>query len=263
MAEATYHHAAHPAPAHAHGSGPQEDWNDEDYVARWLERQQEHTAERQRQFAIVRAVIPKLPEQEFRYLNLGAGPGNLDEVLLEHFPGANAIIADSSLAMLGVARQRLARFGNRVEYVNANLSTPDWTGALAGPYDYVVSTLAIHHLGDPRRIRELYGEVYRLLGHGGTFLNLDLMRPARPSLAPLSAWAAKDPEAGLFEQGGGAALPGSLLEHLGWLGEAGFNCVDVYWKDLSTALICGIRDHLHMPAGAETPAAGAHAPHAH
>lgn len=260
MAEAT-HQAAHSAPLSRHSDDPQEDWNSEEYVEHWLAQQQERAAEQRRQFAIIRAVIPKLPEQEFRYLNLGAGPGNLDEVLLEAFPGANATLVDFSLVMLGTARQRLARWGNRVEYVQANLASADWAGAVSGPFDFVISTLAIHHLQDPRRIRDLYAEIYRLMGHGGTFLNLDLVRPARPSLAPLAPWAAKDLEAGLTltGHGGGAGLPGTLLEQLGWLSEAGFNCVDVLWKDLSTALVCGIRDHLHMPAGADAPGAdGAH-----
>ena len=102
---------------------------------------------------------------------------------------------------------------------------------------------------EKRRIRELYAEVHRLLGHGGTFLNFDIVRPARPSLAPLAAWAAQDAEAGIAADHIRMAAPGSLLEQLGWLSEAGFNCVDVLWKDLSKALVCGIRDHLHMPEG--------------
>ena len=60
---------------------------------------------------------------------------------------------------------------------------------------------------------------------------------------------AKDAEAGLTGRGTGEGLPGNLLEHLGWLGEAGFGNVDVLWKDLSVALLCGVRDHLHMPDG--------------
>jgi hypothetical protein len=44
-------------------------------------------------------------------------------------------------------------------------------------------------------------------------------------------------------------MPGSLLEHLGWLSEAGFNAVEVLWKEMPTALVCGIRDHLHLPDG--------------
>lgn len=229
--------------------GPHEDWNSEEYVAYWLQREQERAAERRRQFTIVRAVVPKMREAEFRYLNLGAGPGNLDEVLLEQFPGATATLVDFSLLMLSTARQRLARFGDRVEYVQANLVGPDWVGATGGTFDFVFSTLTIHGLREPRRIRDLYTETYSLLGHGGMFLNFDYVRAARPTFARFAPWAAKDPEAGFSGRTGGEGLPGTLLEQLGWLAEAGFANIDVLWKDMNLALICGVRDHLHLPDG--------------
>ncbi len=269
------HHHGKPASGHAHGHdappasghgpshGSLQDWNDEDFVANWLERQQTRSAERRRQFVVMRAVLPKTAEQEFRYINLGAGPGNLDEVLLEQFPNAQATLVDASLAMLSVARQRLERFGNRVEYVQANLERPDWTGAIGGSFDVAVSSHAVHHLGDARRIRAIYTEIYRMLGHGGMFLNLDMVRPARPSLAPLAPWAAKDPEAGLAGREGDPGLPGTMLEHLGWLSEAGFGNVDVVWKNMNTALFCAIRDHLHLPAGGDGHAKAEAHGHAH
>lgn len=237
-------HAGHGASAQ-HG-----DWQDEDFVKGWLERQQERAGERQRQFVALRAFIPKTPDQEFRYLNLGAGPGNLDVILLEQFAGANAVVVDGSLAMLAAARKALAKFGDRVEYIQADLSRSDWTGAVAGPFDFVISARTIHHLGEPKRIRELYTEVRALTGHGGTFLNLDYVRPAKAELARLGDWITKDSEAGF---GGpphsSADMPGTMIEHLGWLSEAGFGCVEVYWKEMDLALIAGINGHLHMPWG--------------
>ncbi|MBW7929194.1 MAG: class I SAM-dependent methyltransferase, partial [Fimbriimonadaceae bacterium] len=138
-----------------------------------MEREKERADSRRRQFATVRAVIPKRPADEFRYLNLGAGPGGLDELLLERFLGANATLVDGSLVMLDAASERLARFGGRVEYVQADLSRPEWTGAVGEGFDFAVSTIAIHNLRDGSRIRALYSEIHRLMGHGGMFLNLD------------------------------------------------------------------------------------------
>lgn len=241
---------------HGHGSADQSqadhhgDWHDEEYVERWLQRQKEREPERRRQFVALRAFIPKYQDQEFRYLNLGAGPGNLDSILLEHFRGANAVVLDGSLAMLAAARKALAKFGDRVEYVQADLSTSSWLGAVAGPFDFVISTRTIHHLRDPKRIRELYREVRSLTGHGGTFLNLDYVRPSKAELTRLGDWVARGGEAGFGAPPHDAAdMPGTLLEHLGWLGEAGFNSVEVYWKEMDLALLSGINGHLHMPWG--------------
>ena len=233
-------------PGHTHD----DQWHDEEYVKQWIERQEGRKAERRRQFVALRAFIPKNPDQEFRYLNLGAGPGNLDVVLLEHFNGANAVVLDGSLAMLAEARKQLAKYGDRVEYVQANLTDENWVGAVGGPFDFVLSARTIHHLGGPSRIRALYREIRGLTGHGGTFLNLDYVRPAKAELARLGDWITKDPEAGFSGPPHDAdKMPGTVQEHLGWLGEAGFNTVEVYWKEMDLALMSGINGHLHMPWG--------------
>jgi tRNA (cmo5U34)-methyltransferase len=269
--EATHHHehaehAAHEEHAehgahHEHDAHrPHEDWANEEYVAFWLEREGARADQRQRQFAMVRSLIPKEHDQEFRYVNLGAGPGNLDEVLLAQFHGAQATLVDGSLQMLAEARKRLERFENRVEFVQANLASPEWTGAVKGPFDVAVSTIALHNLRDPNRLRQLYTETYGLLGHGGIFLNYDYVRIARPELLPLARWATKDPDSGFSGSHGGSNLPGTVEEQLGWLREAGFACAECFWKEFQSALMAGIRDHLHLPDGedAHGAAAGAH-----
>lgn len=232
------------------GHGHNDDWHDEEFVKGWMERQQGNQTTRRRQFVALRAFITKNADQEFRYLNIGAGPGNLDVVLLEHFTGANAVVLDGSLAMLAEARKALAQYGDHVEYVQADLSTPDWLGAVAGPFDFVLSARTIHHLPDPRRIRELYREIRGLTGHGGTFMNLDYVRPSRAELSRLGEWSTRDAEAGLAGSTSNVnGMPGTLQEHLGWLGEAGFGTVEVYWKEMDLALMSGINGHLHMPWG--------------
>src|SRR5579871_495713 len=247
--------------AAAPGHRPREDWFSDEYVNYWIEQQDARADERRRQFVMIRALVPKTPEQEFRYIDLGAGPGLLDEMLLEQFPHAQATLVDGSMAMLGEAQRRLARFEDRAEFVQADLAKADWAGALTGPFDLAVSTIALHNLRDPRLIRELYAETYKLIGHGGLFLNLDYVRMARPSLSAFGAWAGRDPEAGFSGARGGAGQPGTVEEHLGWLREAGFACAECFWKEFRVALMGGIRDHLHLPG--EEEAAGAGAEHAH
>ncbi|MGE0059192.1 MAG: class I SAM-dependent methyltransferase [Dehalococcoidia bacterium] len=253
-------HEAHdehdPGEHHDHEHG-EADWNDDDFVAQWQERQKDRSVERRRQYVTIRALMPKLPEQEFRYINLGAGPGDLDEVLLEHFNGASVTLVDTSLAMLDAARKRLSRFGDRVEYVQANLSRPAWLGAVSGPFDFAISTHSVHHIGDGERIKTFYGELYGLLGHGGMVLNFDFVAPAQPMLADLVPWAARDEEAALNTHRP-HEVSATLNDHLGWLSEAGFGTVDVLCKDLNAALICAIRDHLHMPEGYDHAHAHAH-----
>src|SRR4051812_44121119 len=85
----------------------EDDWTNDEFVENWIVGQANRQDERRRQFFLIRALIPKLPDEEFRYLNIGAGPGHLDEVLLERFNGAQATLLDCSMVMLDEARQRL------------------------------------------------------------------------------------------------------------------------------------------------------------
>jgi tRNA (cmo5U34)-methyltransferase len=234
----------------AQGGRPREDWFDDEFVVYWINQQESRFDERNRQFVRLRAVLPRDADEEFRYIDLGAGAGHLDVVLLEHFGRARATILDGSPAMLAGARNRLARFGDRVEFVQGNLATPEWIAGVQGPFDAAVSTIALHNLWEPRRLRQLYAEVHELLGEGGLFLNLDYVRATRPALAPLAAWAAKDPDAGFDTARGGAGFPGTVEEQLGWLREAGFAGADCPWKEFSVALMLGVRGGFHIPQSA-------------
>lgn len=250
--------------AHQEHQRPREDWFDDDYIAYWIEREKSREPERHRQFILVRAVLPKRKEDAFRYVNLGAGPGNLDQILLEHYPAAEAVLVDGSMAMLAEARKRLARFEGRVEFVQANLATEDWTGGVEGPFDVAVSTIALHNLRDPRLLRRLYGEIFGILGHGGVFLNLDYVRLARPGLQVLAAKAATDPDAGIVAGGhGGGNSPGTVDEQLGWLREGGFAAAECVWREFSAALMCGVRDHIHLDEAEEAHGGHAHEEHDH
>jgi tRNA (cmo5U34)-methyltransferase len=226
---------------------PREDWFDETFVAYWIDQQDTRTDERQRQFVRLRSVVPKTAEEEFRYMNLGAGPGHLDEVLLEQFRGAHATLVDGAPGMLNEARRRLKRFESRVEFVQADLATPEWTSALAGPFDVAVSSIALHNLRDPRRIRQVYAETCDLLAEGGLFLNLDYVRATRPAFAPFAPWAAQDPDAEFNHARGHGGAPGTVEEQLGWLREAGFAGADCFWKEFQVALMAGMRERVRVP----------------
>src|SRR5712692_2764305 len=138
---------------------PRENWADESYVAYWLAREATQPRDRVRDFRIVRALIPRREDAPVRYMNIGCGDGPLDEVLLATFGQAHATLVDGSETMLNSARQRLKAFGDRVDYVHVDLSTPEWVSNLNSPFDVAVSTIAIHNLRTYNRVRDLYAEL--------------------------------------------------------------------------------------------------------
>jgi trans-aconitate 2-methyltransferase len=74
----------------------------------------------------------------------GCGAGRLTELLVERLHRGRVVAVDASEAMLRQARAHLARFGDRVTYVQANLATHVQTP----PVDAVFTTATLHWVLD-------------------------------------------------------------------------------------------------------------------
>ncbi|MGH2635294.1 MAG: class I SAM-dependent methyltransferase [Actinomycetota bacterium] len=78
-------------------------------------------------------------------LDAGCGSGRVTELLLERLPRGRVVALDASASMIERARSRLARFGDRVEFVLADLQRPL---PLERPVDAVLSTATFHWVRD-------------------------------------------------------------------------------------------------------------------
>jgi SAM-dependent methyltransferase len=108
------------------------------------------------------AVISLLPDvRGLKVLDAGCGPGIYSEWLLEH--GAEVVAVDVTPRMVELARERTARFGERVQVLRADLTAPlDFAGADA--FDLVVSPLVMDYVGDWEPV---LAEFKRVLRAGG------------------------------------------------------------------------------------------------
>ena len=201
----------------------------------------------------VLAALPFAADQAFRLVDVGGGSGRLAERVLEQFPRATAMVMDQSEPFLGVAQQRLARFGVRASFVKQRLQD-DWPAA-AGPVDAVVSSSAIHHL-EPTEKQQLFAKIFAALPSGGVFINGDEHRPASDAdyLALLERWGRhmeSSHASGAIPESFGAVIDAwkkrniaefgaprksgdDCLEtsetQVAYLRAAGFNPVDVPWS---------------------------------
>ena len=92
------------------------------------------------------AVLDRLPlAGDERVLDAGCGTGRVTERLLARLPEGHVVALDQSPAMLVEARRRLAPFGDRVEYVKADLLEPL---PIEGQVDAVLSTATFHWVPD-------------------------------------------------------------------------------------------------------------------
>lgn len=93
------------------------------------------------------AVLDRLPlEGDETVLDAGCGSGRVTEQLAERLPRGQVIALDGSPSMVEAARQRLDRFGDRVEYIVADLGRP--LPIARGSVDAVLSTATFHWVAD-------------------------------------------------------------------------------------------------------------------
>ena len=126
----------------------------------------------------VRALELAAPGPLEAVLDLGTGTGALAALVAEAHPAAGLTLLDGAREMV---TQASARLGGRV----AEARVQDFAEPLPpGPFDAVVSALAIHHLADADKA-DLYARVHEVLRPGGAFVNAEQVLGATPALDEL------------------------------------------------------------------------------
>jgi tRNA (cmo5U34)-methyltransferase len=198
-------------------------------------------------------------------LDIGADYGALTKLVLDAYPHATVVVHDYSEPMLMEARIRLAGASDCVSYARGDLQQEAWVEDLGGPFDAVISAIAIHNVRYPRRIRAIYREIFDLLVRGGCFYNVDyvtlpgeLVTRARqhallmeqryrvrqetgrwPALVDVAPQVASY---GVPQVSEAVDEPASLANQLLWLTEAGFRQSECFWHDGYRALMGAFRD---------------------
>jgi tRNA (cmo5U34)-methyltransferase len=147
-------------------------------------------------------------------LELGIGTGETARRVLPLHPGANVVGIDASDAMLRRARERLPEADLRVSRLEDALPS--------GPFDLVVTALAVHHL-DGAEKAALFRRVATALRRGGRFVLGDVVVPDGPAdvVTPID---------GVYDR------PSRVDEQLRWLTETGFTA-RVSWRHRDLAVL--------------------------
>lgn len=144
-------------------------------------------------------------------LDLGTGTGETLARVLERHPSAQVIGLDESEGMLTVA-------GTRLEVYDVTLRRADLLDELpSGPFDVVISALAVHHL-DGAGKATLFERVAAVLRPGGRFVLGDVILP-------------EDPPAAAIPLSDGWDKPSTVADQVRWLEEAGLIATVVWTED--------------------------------
>ena len=131
------------------------DWSSQEYVNRWAERQDEREVDREEIFRLVARTLSEDPRAALTILDLGAGYGALAQFLLEHFPNAKAVCQDGSAEMAKLGRKRMDHLKGRFEYILCDFSKPGWSRKIKGPFDAIVSAIAVHNVRSPETFQSI------------------------------------------------------------------------------------------------------------
>jgi tRNA (cmo5U34)-methyltransferase len=181
-------------------------WDPETYLQNMLEEVPSYPDLQEQTAAAVRDV----PAQAI--LELGIGTGETAKRLLATHPSARYTAIDSSEEMLERARSVVPKADLRLARLEDEL--PD------GPFDLVVSALAVHHLDGPAK-QDLFRRITGVLAPGGMFVLADVVVPEDEAdvVTPID-WHYD--------------LPDRVDDQLAWLRDAGLVAETVWsYKDLA------------------------------
>ncbi|MBO0806318.1 MAG: class I SAM-dependent methyltransferase [Nocardiopsaceae bacterium] len=244
--------------AESEGSPESEDtnvavWKSDLGVNFWRSTAADRERRRGAHRALMAELLPFGRDEEFTFVDLGAGTGAASRAVMDYFPKASAVLADFSPQMMEQGAADLAPYEGRYRYVEFDLAKSGrWPDGIPDPAQAVIASLAVHHLNDERK-RRLFGEIFDRLAPGGWFLNYDPVKPPDPVTeeAWLRAGDRRDPDAAhkrahrtaeehlRYENHVRYMIP--LEPQVGFLRAAGFEGVDVYWKELDYVIYGGRR----------------------
>ena len=228
-----------------------DDWLNPDFARKWDARAEVGNPTRSDQLDLVTTLVAAEYRPGSTILDLGAGSGQFEALLLSARPDTRIVVVDSSPAMLAIATERLSAARERVSFVEGDFAEPERIGL--PPRDYGIALLiqTLHHVPHDRKRRVLM-MLARTLSPGGLLILVDrltlgdgALRSVHGSMwswlerraAVKSGWSAD----GLFRRiANKEDHTASLEEHLSMMREAGFTaaCLQL---ELNRAVFVGRR----------------------
>ena len=174
-------------------------------------------------------------------LDLGAGTGILSAAIVERVPSAKLHLLDASSEMLQQAASRLANWQPQITVQSLNADLP------IGPFDAIVSALAIHHLNDAEK-RRLYGRILAELSPSGMFINAEQVSGRSKRLQNLieavhldraRALGSSEAEIDGAVQRMGYDQCATVSDQVAWLDEIGFEDAECLFRSFRFAVFAG------------------------
>ena len=181
--------------------------------------------------------------QPLHILELGCGTGNLTKAVSHQWPESHITVVDLSLAMLEKTQSKTEH--THLKTIQSSFTDLNFEEQ---SFDFVTSSLAIHHLLDDEK-QILIKNVHKWLKPGGVFMFNDCVRAQSErlynqankhwiDLALNHGLSQKDMKSQIEHHQTHDHYP-TLIELANWLENTGFQEVDILWKFCIWAVLCG------------------------
>ncbi|MEO7318394.1 MAG: protein kinase [Chthoniobacteraceae bacterium] len=152
-------------------------WADENYHRVYRERVDIILPDRRRLFQVLKSfyIHHSAGRRSLRVCDLGCGDGVLAAELLTVDSTIVLELVDGSPEMLAIARQRLGERPN-TSYLHAEFDAIVRQEIRLGPFDFIMSSFAIHHLHHAEKAI-LFQRLMDAIQPGGWFMNIDVILP--------------------------------------------------------------------------------------
>lgn len=171
-------------------------------------------------------------------VDVASGPGAFLAAFLDQLPDWRGVWLDASRSMRQQARERLARFGDRVELRIGDMTDLGGAGLPDGA-TAVITSRAAHHL-DRTELAAFYTEAAAHLAPGGWLINLDHTGPSevwdRRFRAVRRRFIGPRNQEGSHHHNYPLT---SIQDHLDGFAAAGIDDLEIAWKAFYTCLFVG------------------------
>ena len=221
-------------------------WANAEFGKEYIDNADIYIVERRRLLEILKSFYRHFLSErgQNRILDLGCGDGIITHGLLKIDDSISATLIDGSEDMLNKARERLKEVKN-IQYIHASFQELLEKDILNSKFNFIVSSMAIHHLTMEGK-RSLFRKIHSYLNGGGYFVNIDVVLAPTD---PLDIWYMElwqewmDEKKALLDIKGEPSTdivkrykdleenkPNTLNAQLNAMKEIGFKDVDCFYK---------------------------------